>query len=139
MSPDISDLGAADLGRMYERGCLSPVDVVLASLDRAERYSELNVFVNPPDRERILAEARQSEARWRNNSAVGRLDGAPITVKDTILTKRLPTWQDQHLSIRASSGTRMRRQSPDCVKKGQSYSVRQRLRSSAGRVSRTRS
>ena len=50
MSVDISDLGAADLGRMYERGSLSPVDVVLASLDRAERYSELNVFVNPPDR-----------------------------------------------------------------------------------------
>ena len=84
MSVDISDLGAADLGRMYERGSLSPVDVVLASLDKAERYSELNVFVNPPDRERILAEARQSEARWRNNLAVGKLDGVPITVKDTI-------------------------------------------------------
>jgi aspartyl-tRNA(Asn)/glutamyl-tRNA(Gln) amidotransferase subunit A len=91
MSADISDLGAADLGRMYEHGSLSPVDVVLASLDRAERYNELNVFVNPPDRERIVAEARQSEARWRNNSAVGKLDGVPITVKDTILTKRLPT------------------------------------------------
>jgi aspartyl-tRNA(Asn)/glutamyl-tRNA(Gln) amidotransferase subunit A len=91
MSTDISDLGAADLGRMYERRSLSPVDVVLASLDRAERYSELNVFVNPPDRGRILAEARQSEARWRNKSAVGKLDGVPITVKDAILTKGLPT------------------------------------------------
>ena len=55
MSADISDLGAADLGRMYERGSLSPVDVVLASLDRTEQYSELNVFVKSPDRERILS------------------------------------------------------------------------------------
>ena len=87
MSAEISDLGVADLSRMYERGFLSPVDVVLASLDRTERYSELNVFVNPPDRERILAEARQSEARWRSKSAVGKLDGVPITVKDAILTR----------------------------------------------------
>jgi aspartyl-tRNA(Asn)/glutamyl-tRNA(Gln) amidotransferase subunit A len=88
---EISSLAAADLGPLYEGGSLSPVDVALASLDRAERFSELNVFVAPPDRERVLAEARQSEARWRSQSAAGRLDGVPITVKDAILTQGLPT------------------------------------------------
>ena len=103
MSAEISDLGVADLSRMYERGFLSPVDVVLASLDRTERYSELNVFVNPPDRERILAEARQSEARWRSKSAVGKLDGVPITVKDAILTRGLPTLAGSTLVARHQS------------------------------------
>jgi len=91
MSAEISSLAAAELGPLYGNGSLSPVDVALASLDKAERYRELNVFVTPPDRERILAEARQSEARWRNKSAAGSLDGVPITVKDAILTKGLPT------------------------------------------------
>ena len=91
MSAEISSLTAADLGRMYADASVSPVDAVLASLDRAERCRQLNVFVTPPDRERVLAEARQSEARWRDKSAVGSLDGVPITVKDTILTKGLPT------------------------------------------------
>ena len=31
---EITGLSAADLGRLYENGSLSPVDVVLASLDR---------------------------------------------------------------------------------------------------------
>jgi len=91
MSAEISSLAAAELSPLYGNGSLSPVDVALASLDKAERYRELNVFVTPPDRERILAEARQSEARWRNKSAAGSLDGVPITVKDAILTKGLPT------------------------------------------------
>ncbi|HEY7247681.1 MAG TPA: amidase [Xanthobacteraceae bacterium] len=91
MSVEISSLAAADLGPLYANGSLSPVDVALASLDRAERCSQLNVFVTPPDRERILAQARQSETRWRDKSAAGSLDGVPITVKDAILTKGLPT------------------------------------------------
>ena len=91
MSAEISSLAAAELSPLYGNGSLSPVDVALASLDKAERYRELNVFVTPPDRDRILAEARQSEARWRNKSAAGSLDGVPITVKDAILTKGLPT------------------------------------------------
>jgi aspartyl-tRNA(Asn)/glutamyl-tRNA(Gln) amidotransferase subunit A len=91
MSTQISDLTVADLGKLYERGTLSPVDVALTSLEKVERYARLNVFVHPPDRERILAEARQSEERWRNKSTLGKLDGVPITIKDTILAKGWPT------------------------------------------------
>jgi aspartyl-tRNA(Asn)/glutamyl-tRNA(Gln) amidotransferase subunit A len=78
MSTQISDLTVADLGKLYERGSLSPVDVALTSLEKTEQYTRLNVFVRPPDRERILAEARQSEERWRNKSTLGMLDGVPI-------------------------------------------------------------
>ena len=88
MTARISDLTAADLGRMYADGSLSPVEVARASLENAERHRRLNVFVRPPDGEQILAQARQSEARWRTKSARGRLDGVPITVKRCDLGER---------------------------------------------------
>jgi aspartyl-tRNA(Asn)/glutamyl-tRNA(Gln) amidotransferase subunit A len=91
MTARISELTAADLGKMYANGSLSPVEVARASLENAESHRRLNVFVRPPDQEQVLAEARQSEARWRNKSARGRLDGVPITVKDAILAKGWPT------------------------------------------------
>ena len=91
MAAQISALSAVDLGKMYEDGSLSPVDVARASLEKAESHARLNVFVRPPDAERILGEARQSEARWRNKAPLGKLDGVPVTVKDAILAKGWPT------------------------------------------------
>ena len=91
MTTEISDLGATEVSQMYEKGTLSPVEVAQASLNCAERYANLNVFVRPPDREQVFAQARQSEARWRSKSSLGKLDGVPITVKDTILAKGWPT------------------------------------------------
>jgi hypothetical protein len=78
---------------MYEKGTLSPVEVAQASLNCAERCINLNVFVRPPDREQVFVQARQSEARWHSKSSLGKLDGVPITVKDTILAKGWPTFE----------------------------------------------
>ena len=60
-------------------------------LRERRRWRNLRVFVRPPETERILAEAKQSEARWRSKASLGRLDGIPITVKDAIWAKSWPT------------------------------------------------
>ena len=91
MATQISALSAVDLGKMYENGSLSPVDVVQASLQRVEAGAALNVFVRPPDAAQILRDARQSEARWREKRPLGKLDGVPLTVKDAILARGWPT------------------------------------------------
>jgi aspartyl-tRNA(Asn)/glutamyl-tRNA(Gln) amidotransferase subunit A len=89
--PGISSLTVAELNAMYGAGTVSPVEVAKASLENADRFATLNVFVQPPDRERILAEAKESETRWRDRSSRGPLDGVPITVKDAIIAQGFPT------------------------------------------------
>src|SRR5262245_28044705 len=89
--PGISSLTVAELNAMYDSETVSPLEVVEASLKSAELFRKLNVFVQPPDGERILAEARESEARWRERSPRGLLDGVPITVKDAIIAQGFPT------------------------------------------------
>src|SRR5205085_9023034 len=60
-------------------------------LERIERFNpEYRAFVRV-DAEGALAAARASEARWHDNSALGPLDGVPVSIKDLILTKGLPT------------------------------------------------
>ncbi|MFI4926092.1 MAG: amidase, partial [Burkholderiales bacterium] len=60
-------------------------------LQRIERLNpEYRAFVCV-DAEGALAAARASEARWRARSALGPLDGVPVSIKDLILTKGLPT------------------------------------------------
>jgi len=80
---DTTWMSAADLVRDYRRGTLSPVEVVEASLRRAERLQgPLNAFVLI-DRPGALAAARASEARWRAGVPLSPLDGVPTSIKDT--------------------------------------------------------
>ena len=60
-------------------------------LARIDRFNpEYKAFVRV-DAEGALAAARASEARWRDKSALSPLDGVPVSIKDLILTKGLPT------------------------------------------------
>ncbi len=82
---------AVELVTAYGAGELSPVEVTAAVLDRIEEADgELNAF-NLVDRESALAQARESEERWRNGYSKGLLDGVPISIKDIFLTKGWPT------------------------------------------------
>ena len=84
------DLSAAQLIDAYRGGALSPVETARAALDRAERLNgRLNAF-SLIDRERALAAARASEARWGRGEPCGLLDGVPVTVKDAVLVKDWP-------------------------------------------------
>ncbi len=91
MSKGIIWTSAAELGRAYARGTLSPVDVVEQVLQRAERLQPGLNFMVLIDRDGARAAARASEARWRRREPLSPIDGVPTSIKDTTPVKGWPT------------------------------------------------
>jgi len=90
MSDEIAFLSATELLRRYRSKQLSPVAVVEAALRRLETYEgALNAFVLY-DPEGARAAARAAEARWQKGEPRGLLDGVPVAIKDTQLTRGWP-------------------------------------------------
>ena len=88
---DILSRSAAEIVALYRSKRVSPVEVLTATLDRVDRLDPLyNAFV-VIDREGALRDARASEERWRRGEPNGLVDGLPVTVKDLILVKGMPT------------------------------------------------
>ena len=83
-------LSATRLLKLYRAKKLSPVEVIDETLHRLETYEgALNAFVLY-DPESARAAARGSEARWRKGEPQGLLDGVPVAIKDTQLTRGWP-------------------------------------------------
>src|SRR6201987_4980228 len=90
MTDDIAYMPATRLLALYRCGQLSPVEVIEHTLQRVEAYEGgLNAFVLY-DPDTALAMARASEARWHKGEPQGLLDGVPVAVKDTLLTRGWP-------------------------------------------------
>ena len=90
MAEDIAYLPATRLLELYRTKGLSPVEVVRETLARLERYeAAVNAFVLY-DPESAMAAARASEARWQRGAPQGLLDGVPVAIKDTQLTRGWP-------------------------------------------------
>ncbi|HEX3536206.1 MAG TPA: amidase [Stellaceae bacterium] len=90
MTDDLAFLSATRLIELYRRKELSPVEVTAETLRRLERYEgALNAFVLY-DPDTAMAMARASEARWQNGTPQGLLDGVPVAIKDTQLTRGWP-------------------------------------------------
>jgi aspartyl-tRNA(Asn)/glutamyl-tRNA(Gln) amidotransferase subunit A len=90
MSDHIAFLPATRLLEMYRKRELSPVAAIKGTLSRLERYEgALKAFVLY-DPEGALAAARESEARWQKGEPRGLLDGVPMAIKDTQLTRGWP-------------------------------------------------
>lgn len=73
---------AVELAGLYRRGELSPVEVARAHLDRIDRIDPVigsYVTLTP---ELALEQAAAAEARLRDGSPLGPLDGIPTSVKD---------------------------------------------------------
>lgn len=87
---DCADLSAVALGAAYARRELSPVEVIEAVLARMEACEPVLGATFAPDPAGALAAARTAEARWRSGSALGPLDGVPVTIKELIATKGVP-------------------------------------------------
>jgi len=82
---------ASELLRQYRSKELSPVDVTRAILDRIEAVNPKVNALYLVDHDRALAAARASEERWWRGEPGGLLDGVPVTLKDHIPAKGLPS------------------------------------------------
>ncbi|MBK1661314.1 amidase [Paracraurococcus ruber] len=84
-------LGVAELGSLYRRRELSPVEVVRAILARIERVDpRVNAMMRvTPDH--ALAAAARSEAVFLAGEAPRLLEGIPVTIKDLQPTKGVRT------------------------------------------------
>jgi aspartyl-tRNA(Asn)/glutamyl-tRNA(Gln) amidotransferase subunit A len=90
MADDLAFASATRLIELYRAKQASPVEVTAATLRRLETYeSAVNAFVLY-DSETAMEMARASEARWRRGEPQGLLDGVPVALKDTVLTKGWP-------------------------------------------------
>src|ERR1700730_5321954 len=90
MADDIAFLPATRLLELYRAKQLSPVEVMAETLRRLEKYeAAVNAFVLY-DPDSALAEARASEARWQRGEPRGLLDGLPLALQDTLLTRGWP-------------------------------------------------
>ena len=67
---------------LLQRRELSPVELMQTTLDRIDAVNDkLNAFVAMRDREHLLADARDAEARIQRGEARP-LEGVPLGVKD---------------------------------------------------------
>lgn len=82
---------AAELAAGFGAGRFTPSAALNACLARtAEVNSVLNALI-ALDAEGAMRAAEQSTARWRAGAPLGPLDGVPVTVKDNLHVRGLPT------------------------------------------------
>jgi len=94
---DVAYTSATELLDLYRKRALSPVEATRLIFDRLDALQpRINAFV-VVDRDGALAAAQESERRWRRGEPLGRLDGVPVTIKDLVLTRGLPTLRGSRL------------------------------------------
>lgn len=94
---DPAGMAAETLLAHFARRSLSPVEALQAVIERIARHNpRLNAFavMNP----RALADAAESEQRWRAGRPIGPLDGVPVTIKDLIDIAGVPTRRGSRLT-----------------------------------------
>src|SRR5688500_17054083 len=87
----LHELPAPDLIALYRRREVSPVEVarsVLGHVERWEHYVQALYLLRP---DKVLEQARASEARWLRGEPLGAIDGVPLTIKENIATAGDPT------------------------------------------------
>lgn len=93
---DLADCTATELLALYRTKQASPVEATRAALGRIDKLNEsLRAFAYVAGDEAI-ASARASESRWQRGESSGALDGVPVSIKDLILTRGMPTLRGSH-------------------------------------------
>lgn len=94
----LAQLAAHEFGALFRSGDLSPVEVAQDALARiAAVEPAVNAFVHR-DPETTLKQAKASQARWKAGTALGPLDGVPVTIKDNLVVAGWPTRRGSMLS-----------------------------------------
>jgi aspartyl-tRNA(Asn)/glutamyl-tRNA(Gln) amidotransferase subunit A len=133
MADDIAFMPATRLLALYRSRQVSPVEVIEHTLQRIETYeSAINAFVLY-DPEAGLAMARASEARWQKGEPQGLLDGVPVALKDTLLTRGWPRLLGSRTIDPNQAWTRTRRCRAGCEPTARCSSARRRPPNSAGK------
>lgn len=81
----------AELHTAFASGTVSPVEVVAEKVSLAQRWQEHTPIFIQLHPERALAQARQSEARYRAAEPLSPLDGVLVGLKDLIDVKGVAT------------------------------------------------
>src|SRR5260221_3689417 len=92
MTADLAMMPAHQLAKLFKSRKASPVEAAKAALARIEVFNpQLNAFQHL-DPDAALRAARASEKRWKKGGKrLSGIDGVPLTIKDMVLTKGLPT------------------------------------------------
>ncbi len=88
---DLHDLSAHDLSLGFRTKRLSPVEATKAALARIEAWEPSINAMYITDFKGALSQARAAERRWREGRPLSLLDGVPITIKENIATRGVPT------------------------------------------------
>jgi aspartyl-tRNA(Asn)/glutamyl-tRNA(Gln) amidotransferase subunit A len=88
---DLADCTASELLSLYRAGQASPSEAVHAALARIHRWNPILKAYSFVAEEAALESARSSDARWSRGAPCGALDGVPVSIKDLILTRGMPT------------------------------------------------
>lgn len=76
--------------KLLEEKKVSTVEVVKSCLDQIEKNKHLNAL-NYVDAEGALKKAQEIDSRRSKGEKIGKLQGAPVIIKDNICTQGLPT------------------------------------------------
>ncbi len=92
MTADLAMMPAHELVKLFKSRKASPVEATRAAITRIEAFNpQLNAFQHL-DPDGALRTARASEKRWKKGGKrLSDIDGVPITIKDMVLTKGMPT------------------------------------------------
>jgi hypothetical protein len=92
MTADLAMMPAHELVKLYKARKASPVEATKSALARVDAFNpQLNAFQHL-DPDSALRQARASEKRWKKGGKrLSDIDGVPITIKDMVLTKGMPT------------------------------------------------
>ncbi|MDM0079573.1 amidase [Variovorax sp. J31P179] len=100
MNKPLWQLTAMQLAGGFRDASFTPTEALQACMARSEEVNpRLNAMV-ALDFEGATHAAGQSTARWRAGRALGALDGVPVTIKDNLQVRGLPT----HWGSRALAG-----------------------------------
>lgn len=87
----MEDMSILALQEAYERGETTPAGIVSDIIEAAEKFSDYNVWIEPPQRERLQPYVERLESMGAEERAKAPLWGIPFAVKDNIDVAGYPT------------------------------------------------